>query len=89
MLASLQETIEDNQKKERREKREKYNKKKKDKICVKAPRSIIGLPNPDKMKLEKYKKGDSPIRFPKNFLCCISGRPHSGKSLIALHIIAL
>ena len=53
----------------------------------KAPRRIIVLPNPDKKKHEQYKNGHNPIRFPKPFKCCISGRPNSGKSLMAIHII--
>jgi hypothetical protein len=52
-----------------------------------APRKIIPLKNPDKKMHEYYKSNDNPIRFPKPFKCCISGRPNSGKSLLALHII--
>ncbi len=52
-----------------------------------APRHIIPLENPDKKKHEHYKKSHNPIRFPKPFKCCISGRPNSGKSLLALHIV--
>ena len=53
----------------------------------KAPRVITPMPNPDKKLHEIYKKSHNPIRFPKPFKCCISGRPNSGKSLMALHII--
>lgn len=61
--------------------------KRKKRQMPKAPLEIVPLPNPDKTKHEKYKKGDNPIRFPKPFACCISGRPNSGKSLMAIHII--
>jgi hypothetical protein len=65
---------------------EDIKKKKKPKI-PRAPRKITPLPNPDKKLHEKYRKSHNPIRFPKPFKCCISGRPNSGKSLMALHII--
>ena len=52
-----------------------------------APRHIVSIPNPDKKMHEQYRPGDNPIRFPKPFKCIISGRPNSGKSLMALHII--
>ena len=66
----------------------KMKRKKKTKKCIgAAPRHIVSLPNPDKKLHERYKKGDNPIRFPKPFKCCISGRPNSGKSLMAIHII--
>jgi predicted GTPase len=68
------------------EEEEKVIKKKKKKIPS-APRHIVSIPNPDKKKYETYKKSHNPIRFPKPFKCCISGRPNSGKSLMALHII--
>jgi hypothetical protein len=61
-------------------------KKRKPKI-PKAPRKITPMPNPDKALHERYKKSHNPVRFPKPFKCCISGRPNSGKSLMALHII--
>jgi hypothetical protein len=53
----------------------------------KAPMSIVALSNPDKKKHEYYKEAQNPIRFPKPFKCCISGKPNSGKSLLAIHII--
>jgi hypothetical protein len=59
----------------------------KKKKIPRAPREIVSIPNPDKKKHETYKKSHNPIRFPKPFKCCISGRPNSGKSLMALHII--
>ena len=65
---------------------EDIKKKKKPKI-PRAPRKITPLPNPDKKLHERYRKSHNPIRFPKPFKCCISGRPNSGKSLMALHII--
>jgi hypothetical protein len=65
---------------------EEIKKKKKPKI-PRAPRKITPIPNPDKKLHEKFKKSHNPIRFPKPFKCCISGRPNSGKSLMALHII--
>jgi hypothetical protein len=52
-----------------------------------APKEIVPLPNPDKRKHEKYKKGDNPIRFPKPFKLSIIGKPNSGKSLMAIHVI--
>ena len=70
------------------ERREKYHKKKKDKKLPAAPRHIIGLPNPDKKLHESYKKHQNPCMFPKPFKLVISGRPNSGKSLMALHVIA-
>ena len=66
---------------------EKPKKKKKKPKIPKAPRHIVSIPNPDKKMHETYKKSHNPIRFPKPFKCCISGRPNSGKSLMALHII--
>ena len=65
---------------------EDIKKQKKPKI-PRAPRKITPLPNPDKKLHERYRKSHNPIRFPKPFKCCISGRPNSGKSLMALHII--
>jgi hypothetical protein len=65
---------------------EEIKKKKKPKI-PRAPRKITPMPNPDKKLHEKFKKSHNPIRFPKPFKCCSSGRPNSGKSLMALHII--
>ena len=62
-------------------------KKKKKKKIPKAPRKIVPMPNPDKKLHESYKTSHNPIRFPKPFKCVISGRPNSGKSLMALHII--
>jgi len=66
---------------------EKKVRKIKKKKIPRAPREIVPIPNPDKKKHESYKKSHNPIRFPKPFKCCISGRPNSGKSLMALHII--
>ena len=62
-------------------------KKKKKKRLPKAPRCIVPLPNPDKKKHQVYKPGDNPIKFPMPFKCVISGRPNSGKSLMAIHIL--
>ena len=55
-----------------------------------APRQIIGLPNPDKLKHEAY--DDYPedfniARFPVPFRCVILGKVNSGKSLITKHIL--
>lgn len=66
--------------------KKKKRKKKKKKIPA-APNEIVPLPNPDKKKHEVYKKKQNACRFPKPFKCCISGRPNSGKSLMALHIV--
>ena len=66
---------------------EKNKRKPKKKKIPPAPRCIIPMANPDKKKHEHYKKSHNPIRFPKPFKCYISGRPNSGKSLLALHIV--
>ena len=73
---------------EREEKRiNRKPRKRKPKRLGPSPREIIALPNPDKKKHEKYKKGDNPIRFPKPFKLSIIGKPNSGKSLMAIHVI--
>ena len=55
-----------------------------------APRKIIGLPNPDKLKHETYEDYPSDFniaRFPVPFRCVILGKVNSGKSLIVKHIL--
>ena len=55
-----------------------------------APRKIIGLPNPDKLKhetYENYPKDFNIARFPVPFRCVILGKVNSGKSLIVKHIL--
>ena len=84
MIAENKALIEFHEKVERAKNRKTKKKKKK---LGPAPRHIVPLPNPDKKKHDAYKPHDNPIRFPKPFKCCISGRPNSGKSLMAIHII--
>jgi hypothetical protein len=52
-----------------------------------APRELVILKNKDKICHESYSKGDSPLRFPHPFRCCILGGVNSGKSLIVKNVI--
>lgn len=74
----------DNEYKEKRKKTRGEGKKKK---IGRAPRKIVGIPNPDKKRHESYKKGQNLARFPKPFKLVLSGPPSSGKSLMALHVL--
>jgi hypothetical protein len=52
-----------------------------------APKKLVIIKNPDKKAHESYSKGDSPLRFPHPFRCCILGGVNSGKSLIVKNVI--
>lgn len=71
---------EDSEDKRKRKKRSK-------KINIDLPEKIFVLDNPDKHFHEKYEPGQSAIRFPHPFRCCILGQVNSGKSLMGTNII--
>ncbi len=76
---------------EEAEKKEKRKKKKKTKgkRLGPAPKGLVQMPtNPDKKKHQSYKPGRNVADFPKPFTLTMCGRPDSGKSFIARHIIA-
>jgi len=65
----------------------KKRKRKSKKINIELPQEIFVLDNPDKHFHEKYESGQSVIRFPHPFRCCILGQVNSGKSLMGMNII--
>jgi hypothetical protein len=68
------------------EKKKKKRKPRKKKLG-RAPRELVILKNKDKGCHESYSKGDSPLRFPHPFRCCILGGVNSGKSMIVKNIL--
>lgn len=71
------------------DRRRRKRKRKQNKINIDLPQKIFVLDNPDKHYHEKYEPGQSAIRFPHPFRCCILGQVNSGKSLMGTNIIIM